>query len=244
VNPETGAIEWQTALGPDANLGTSEAATPMLSGGGKAVQVGDDGLVRRFDIASGALDYAEPFVEGLIGDGETPSGCPNIIAEAHMPSTISAHSGLIYAAQHNGCRADLGEVGNLAGEDEGGLYAQMTTATGALSAIDPATGLVRAEHFFDYPLQSGLLSTAGGLVFAATADGSLHALDDETLNPLWSLHVSSFMATPPVTYAVGDTQYVAMIVGGGPLYGDLPMRSRSMTGVRHVSVLAVFGVAP
>lgn len=243
VNPQDGAIAWQTGLDPDLALGTSEAATPMLSGDGKAVQVGDDGLVRRFDIASGALDYAEPFVEGLVG-ADAPAGCPNIIAEAHMPSSLSARSGLVYAAQHNGCRADLGDVGNLAGEDEGGLYAHMTAATGALSAIDPATGAVKAEHFFDYPLQSGLLSTAGGLVIAATADGSLHALDDETLEPLWSLHVSSFMATPPVTYAVGDQQYVAMIVGGGPLYSELPMRSRSMAGVRHVSVLAVFGVAP
>lgn len=243
VRPQTGEIGWQRQLLNNDTMGFSDAATPIVLSDGAALQVGDDGMIRLFDSASGDVRYAEPFVEGLISEA-TPEGCPNILAEAHMPSSVSARSGLLYAAQNNGCRPDLDDVGSLAGDEEGGLYAHLTSSTGALSAIDAATGAIKAERYFDYPLQSGLLSTAGGLVVAATADGSLQVLDDETLETLWSLHVSSFMAAPPVTFAIGNRQYLALIVGGGPLYGELAMRSRDMVGVRHVAVLAVFGVAP
>lgn len=258
VDPEDGTIAWQRPLLASDVLGFSDAATPVLLPDGGAVQAGDDGFVRRFDVTSGALDYAEPYVTGLdwyderdadgapisTGDAVSPPGCPNILAEEHMPASYSTRTNLFYAAQNNGCRTDLSAIGNLAGEGEGGLYAHSTTSTGALSAIDPANGAVMAEHLFDYPLQSGLLTTAGGLVVAMTADGSLHLLDDTTLDTLWSQHISSFMAAPPMSYSVDGRQYIGMIVGGGPLYSDISFRSRDMAGVRHLAVFAVFGVEP
>lgn len=258
IDPESGAIAWQRSLLASDVLGFNNAATPVLLPGGGAVQAGDDGFVRRFDVASGTLDYAEPYVTGLDWYGErddigapistgiatSPPGCPNILAEDHMPASYSTRTALLYAAQNNGCRTDLSAIGNLAGEDEGGFYAHDTTSTGALAAIDPASGEVVAEHLFDYPLQSGLLTTAGGLVVAMTADGSLHLLEDTTLDTVWSQHISSFMATPPVSYGVEGRQYIGLMVGGGPLYSELAFRAGVMTGVRHLAVFAVFGVEP
>jgi alcohol dehydrogenase (cytochrome c) len=254
INAKTGEMAWKHNLLARDVMGFNEAATPLLVPGG-AVHVGDDGVVRRFDIASGAIEASQPFVSGLdwIAEAETASiipaastkaGCPNIIAEEHMPASASARTGLVYAAENNGCRADLSAIGNLEGEREGGFYSDKTVTTGALAAIDPQTGKVMAERLFDFPLQSGLLSTAGGLVFAATANGSVHVLDDKTLEPLWSQHISSLMASPPISYGVDGRQYIAFIVGGSPLYSEVSFKARDMVGVRHVTVLAVLGVEP
>jgi alcohol dehydrogenase (cytochrome c) len=254
---KTGAEAWRRALVETDMLGFNQAATPLLVPGG-ALHAGDDGVVRRLDVADGTLAYERPFVAGREWAGTidaatgviqpatvtTGAGCPNVIAEPNMPASFSKKTGLVYAAENNGCRADLSGIGNLEGLLEGGQYSHKTTATGALAAIDPATGVVVAERAFDYPLQSGVLSTAGGLVFVETADGFVHFLDDTTLAPLRSLKISSMMASPPISYGVDGRQYIAFIVGGGPLYDRLPYRTSGMEGVRHLSVLAVLGVDP
>lgn len=243
IEAKSGKIAWTQALLTGDEHGISDAATPMLLPDGGAVQVGDDGMVRRLQVASGAFDYQAPFVaERLSAETAMPPGCPNILAEEHMPASFSARTGLVYAAQNNGCRADLSAIGGFEGDPEGGAYAHMTNATGALSAIDPATGKVVAERQFDFPLQGGVLSLAGGLVLVETADGDLQLLDDKTLDTVWRQKISSFFASPPISYAVGGKQYLAFLVGGSPLYSEVYYRSRALFGVRHLTVLAVVGV--
>ncbi|HTM78034.1 MAG TPA: PQQ-binding-like beta-propeller repeat protein, partial [Devosia sp.] len=231
VKTSTGEVAWRQNLLETDVMGFNQAATPLLVDGG-AVHIGDDGQMRRLNIASGAVELAQPFVMGL---ATAQAGCPNIIAEEHMPASVSGRTGLVYAAENNGCRADLSAIGNLEGRSEGGHYSNKTVTTGALAAIDPQTGKTVAEHLFDFPLQSGVLSTAGGLVFAATANGSVHVLDDETLDTLWSSHISSFMASPPISYGVDGRQYIALLVGGGPLYSEVSFKARDMVGVRHLT---------
>ena len=240
----SGDIAWTRQLLADDTLGYNTAATPILNDG-TALHFGDDGQFRRLTVANGNFDGQATIATGADGlSGETPPGCPNILAEDHMPSSLSSRSGLLYAAENNGCRADLGDIGNLAGDAEGGLYDNKTASTGALAAVDPQTGDVVAERFFDYPLQSGVLSLAGGMVFAATADGDVHLLDDTTLETVWSQQVSSLMATPPISYGVDGKQYIAFMVGGTPLYSELAYRGRNQVGVRHLTVLAVMGLEP
>ena len=56
---------------------------------------------------------------------------------------------------------------------------------GFLKAIDPATGEIKWKFEHTSPTWSGLLSTAGGLVFTGDAEGNFIALDAATGKVLW-----------------------------------------------------------
>ena len=55
----------------------------------------------------------------------------------------------------------------------------------------------------------GILATGGGLVFTGTADGSVVALDDETLQELWRFETGTAINAPPMSYDAGGKQYIA-----------------------------------
>jgi PQQ-dependent dehydrogenase (methanol/ethanol family) len=62
---------------------------------------------------------------------------------------------------------------------------------------------------------SGVMSTAGGLVFVGRSDRRLQAYDDQTGKLLWSSpKLLASVAAPPMTYTVNDKQYVAVYAGG------------------------------
>ncbi len=64
-----------------------------------------------------------------------------------------------------------------------------------------------------YPNSSGVLATAGGIVVTALLDGTIMALDDQTLEELWSINVGTGIDAPPMTYAVDGKQYIAIATG-------------------------------
>ena len=93
---------------------------------------------------------------------------------------------------------------------------------GSLKAIDPDTGEWKWEYKNDAPLWSGVMTTAGGLVFFGTPEGEFIALDDETGEKLWSFQTGSGIVGQPVTWEQGGEQYVSVISGWGgavPLWG-------------------------
>jgi quinohemoprotein ethanol dehydrogenase len=62
---------------------------------------------------------------------------------------------------------------------------------------------------------SGILSTAGGVVFVGRNNRTLQAYDDRTGKLLWtSPKLLAAVAAPPMTYTVDDKQYVAVYAGG------------------------------
>jgi alcohol dehydrogenase (cytochrome c) len=64
-----------------------------------------------------------------------------------------------------------------------------------------------------YPNYAGALTTAGGIVVTALIDGTILAFDDETLEELWRINVGTGFNAPPMTYAVGGKQYIAIASG-------------------------------
>jgi hypothetical protein len=50
-------------------------------------------------------------------------------------------------------------------------------------------------------------------LFTSTYDGTVWALDDESLKPPWSFGTGCFSAPAPMTYAVNGKQYVAILIG-------------------------------
>ena len=93
---------------------------------------------------------------------------------------------------------------------------------GTLKAIDPDTGEWKWEYKNDAPLWSGVMTTAGGLVFFGTPEGEFIALDDETGEKLWSFQTGSGIVGQPITWEMEGEQYVSIASGWGgavPLWG-------------------------
>lgn len=97
---------------------------------------------------------------------------------------------------------------------------------GALTAIDPLTGDVAWSFELPYPHDSGVLATAGGLVFSAFADRQFRAFDAATGEVLWSQVLTAHSDAAPITYMAGGVQYVAVMAGR-----DIPVPSLPESGL-------------
>lgn len=90
---------------------------------------------------------------------------------------------------------------------------------GLLSAIDLGSGRLRWQHKTPDPLVGGVLATAGGLVFSGEGNGNLDALDAASGEVLWQYKSAAGVNAPPITYTVGDVQYIAVAAGGSQIFG-------------------------
>jgi alcohol dehydrogenase (cytochrome c) len=87
---------------------------------------------------------------------------------------------------------------------------------GLLGGIDVATGKVAKKLESYYPAYSGVLGTAGGLLFMGDIMGKISAFDKDTMQELWSFETGTQFAGNPMTYAVNGKQYIALTLGGRP----------------------------
>ena len=96
---------------------------------------------------------------------------------------------------------------------------------GGVKAIDPANGATR----WDYKLHSGTysagtLATGGGVLFAASKEGSLLAFDSRTGRLLWRTNTGAEIHASPISYEAHGRQYVAIAAGSVLLSFSLPER--------------------
>lgn len=89
---------------------------------------------------------------------------------------------------------------------------------GHLKAIDPLTGKSKWEAPSDIPRFSGVLSTAGGVVFSGALTGEFEAFDADTGKKLWQFQTGSGIEGQPVTWQQDGVQYVAVTSGYGGVY--------------------------
>jgi alcohol dehydrogenase (cytochrome c) len=93
---------------------------------------------------------------------------------------------------------------------------------GFLKAIDPATGQVKWKFEHTSPTWSGVLSTAGGLVFSGDAEGDFIAFEAASGTPLWHFQMGGAVYAPPMAFAVDGKQYVAIAAGSAVYAFGLP----------------------
>jgi alcohol dehydrogenase (cytochrome c) len=103
------------------------------------------------------------------------------------------------------------------GGGPGATQADDHSSYGHLTAIDPTTGAVKWRYRDSYPMVGGTLATAGGLVFTGSQTGHALAFDDMTGQVLWKFQTGSTVRGQPVTYKLGNRQYVAIPSGAGGL---------------------------
>jgi quinohemoprotein ethanol dehydrogenase len=92
---------------------------------------------------------------------------------------------------------------------------------GVLKAFDPVKGRVvwQQQTSQDYALlDGGVLSTAGGLVFAGREDGHFVVYDAVTGKALKDFDTGSAIMAAPMTYEINGKQYVSVLCGHGGTY--------------------------
>jgi alcohol dehydrogenase (cytochrome c) len=104
------------------------------------------------------------------------------------------------------------------GMDLSDLWGWPAGPRGYLKAIDPLTGRAKWEAPSDIPRFSGVLSTAGGVVFSGRLTGEFEAFDADTGKKLWQFQTGSGIEGQPVTWQQDGVQYVAVTSGIGGVY--------------------------
>jgi alcohol dehydrogenase (cytochrome c) len=84
---------------------------------------------------------------------------------------------------------------------------------GAILALDPSTGEQKWKFTMTDVTDSGILTTASNLLFAGGREGYFQALDARTGALLWKANLGGAINSGPMTYRIGNRQYVSVIAG-------------------------------
>jgi alcohol dehydrogenase (cytochrome c) len=95
----------------------------------------------------------------------------------------------------------------------GGARFRPEESWGRLIAMTPETGEIKWEHRILAPPWSGVLSTAGNLVFSAAPSGNVFALDARSGKELWHFNANDRVFAAPMTFLSRGKQLVAIAVG-------------------------------
>ncbi|HEX7711988.1 MAG TPA: PQQ-binding-like beta-propeller repeat protein [Sphingomonadaceae bacterium] len=86
---------------------------------------------------------------------------------------------------------------------------------GTLRALDMQTGKIAWEHRQRALFDTGVLTTAGGVLFAGSMDRQVQAFDQASGKVLWSAGLAGVPNAAPISFAVDGKQYVAFVTGYG-----------------------------
>jgi alcohol dehydrogenase (cytochrome c) len=218
----------------------------------KLLAVGNrNGFFYVLDRVTGMLLMAEPFVKNLTwasgigadgrpkllpGNENTVEGtrtCPSQTGAANWSSSsFNPSTGLFYLMAGEACaiftkNSDWFELGKSfyggttrpAPVDGGGKY---------LRALDLQTGKLVWEiaKVGGSVTGSGVMSTAGGLVFYGdNTGGALAAVDAKTGTRLWQYDTGQVWKASPMTYAIDGKQYIGVVAGSTVMVFALPVSS-------------------
>jgi lanthanide-dependent methanol dehydrogenase len=183
--------------------------------------------------------------QGVVTRGICPSstGGKNV-----PPGAFSPVTGWFYFANTNDCMDYEGTEANyIAGTPYIGasvkMYAGPGGHRGGVSAWDAAHGKAVWHIDENFPVWSGVLATAGGVVFYGTMDGWFKAVNARDGHELWKFKVGSGIVGNPITYTGPDgKQYIAIYSGIGGWMGAVAFPDVSIDD--PYAALGVAGAIP
>jgi PQQ-dependent dehydrogenase (methanol/ethanol family) len=161
--------------------------------------------------------------------------CPSSTGgKEFVPSSFSPKTGYLYIPAHNTCMDYSGEdVNYIAGTPYLGASVRMYPGPGGYQGELIAWDVANAKKVWgiketDLPVYSGVLATAGDVVFYGTMDGWFRAVDARSGRVLWQEKLSSGIIGNPMTFIGPDgKQYVAIYAGIGGWMGAVALPSVS-----------------
>ena len=143
-------------------------------------------------------------------------GATNFQAPSYSPVTGWVYLAYSEASQRYFSETQSFEVGRQYPGGRGASTGERGSA--GIKAIDPDNGKTMWEFRLNQgSLTAGVLATAGGVVFAASREGHLIALDAKSGAFLWRFQTGAAIEASPISYAVGGKQFVA-VSSGNALY--------------------------
>jgi alcohol dehydrogenase (cytochrome c) len=217
LDARTGRLEWYDQVTPHDVRDYDFSLPPMLlDAAGKTLVIGagKSGRVIAWDTATHARVWSASVGRHLNDQGPLPSHlvtiCPGLLGGALTPMAASA--GRVFVPVVNLCMR-----GSAVGYQN--FYTvDYAAGTGELVALAAATGHQLWVAHFPSP-DFGCATTAGGVVFTATYDGSVYGLSARTGAVLWRAHEPAGINACPAI--AGTTLIVA--AGAEPLTFQTPV---------------------
>jgi len=153
-----------------------------------------------------------------------------------MSPAFSPDTGLFYFEALDGCQVQIKAAPQFQPAGFGfNATGAIPSPDGALQTYIRALGLTTGKLQWEYKLigahryGAGLVSTAGGLIFAGSPEGSFIALNAHTGKELWHFNTGRIIKASPITYSFQGKQYLAVgagsnVVAFGLLEGTAPSR--------------------
>ena len=251
LDADTGKLKWHFQFTPHDVHDWDAVADPVLvdlnikgNPTQAVIQANRNGFFYALDRANGKFLFARAYTEvdwadGIATDGKpilipgkdpTEEGtktCPGLGGGHNWhPTAYSPQTGLYYFDSRNGCQIFYKTT---QGFVEGQWYQASTTdritgdpSTSSILAVDPATGETKWNFELIAGSASGLLATAGGLVFGGDGDGNFMAIDARAGKPLWRFQTGGSVRGAPISYRFRGKQYIAVAAGSAWLTFALP----------------------
>ena len=170
--------------------------------------------------------------------------CPSLAGgNNYFPPSYSQKTKLVYIPAMSMCNeSTLDQEAIKKGIYFSRLSKQVERNESDLVAADPVTGEVKKRVHSIYPNVSGVLTTAGGLVFTGYTDGTFAAYDDATLEQVWKMNVGTGLNAPPISFEAGGKQYVAILSGLSRQSKGRLVLTPELREMRNQTMLFVFGL--
>ncbi|THD51091.1 PQQ-binding-like beta-propeller repeat protein [Phenylobacterium sp.] len=146
--------------------------------------------------------------------------CPGLSgARSWPPTTINPRTDLLYVPLTQWCTQFGPPTGyQLLSSGVGLTNVDHPDATasgkmGRLQAMDLKGHKLAWRQDLAAPISTSVLATAGGVLFAGDLDPELKAFDDRDGKILWRAPLGNYPSSSVISYSVGQTQYVAVVVG-------------------------------
>jgi acido-empty-quinoprotein group A len=244
LHADSGKMAWHFQPSPHDTHDWDAVQTPVLFDGefdGKPrkmlAQASRNGYFFVVDRANGEHLLTSPYIEtnwakSINAKGQPvrnmekdpkPDGTlvsPSSSGAANWPPpSYDPQTGLFYVSAYRAYSVfyltDLGDKPEGWGGIDRGSWSESY-----LRAIDYKTGKVRWTHDWGSMSNSltGMLTTAGGLLFSGDTSGNFIAMDPETGKPLWHVNLAANISNGPMSYVLDGVQYL-VVAAGEMLYG-------------------------
>jgi alcohol dehydrogenase (cytochrome c) len=243
LDVNTGKLNWHFQYTKHDEHDWDSTQVPVmvdLDGKKLIAHANRNGYFYLIDRTSGTLIFSKPFATTTWSDTNDAQGrpvatkessptldgqkvCPGAAGSTNwMSPSYDPQTKLFYVTAREQC--DIFSTAEQVNEEGhayyGSAYFPASEAEpywGALRALDPLTGERKWEFEHVSPSWSGVLTTAGGLVFTGDSEGNFIALEASTGKPLWHFQMGGAVYAAPMAFAVDGREYVA-IAAGSSLY--------------------------
>jgi alcohol dehydrogenase (cytochrome c) len=212
--------QTRTLVVTAGKLGIFDAVESATGRFAFSIDVGLQNIVTEIDPETGVKTIDASLIPG---DGQLKMVCPHGAgAKNYLPASYNATSRTVFVPLTEACM-DVFPIPGGAGR--GALSSGVNWGIrprpdsdgnfGRLQAINLETRRTVWTARHRAPQTSGVLATAGGVVFAGAFDRVIRAYDDASGKVLWETRLNDVSSSSPISYSVDGKQYVAVVVGQG-----------------------------